>query len=130
MANHAINQPAPAPAPARGAVLTKAAMRAGGRLGLSGKLLSDVLGLSEAQISRMRNGEADLGENTKAFELAALLVRVFRSLDAIVGGDEAAAKAWITSENTALGARPIDRMVSIQGLADVVTYLDARRAPI
>lgn len=126
MINHAINQPAPA----RGAVLAKAAMRAGARLGLSGKLLSDVLGLSEAQISRMRNGEADLGENTKAFELAALLVRVFRSLDAIVGGDEAAAKAWITSENTALGARPIDRMVSIQGLADVVTYLDARRAPI
>jgi len=126
MANHAINQSAPA----RGAVLTKAAMRAGGRLGLSGKLLSDVLGLSEAQISRMRNGEADLGENTKAFELAALLVRVFRSLDAIVGGDEAAAKAWITSENLALGARPIDRMVSIQGLVDVVTYLDARRAPI
>ena len=126
MANHAINRSAPA----RGAVLTKAAMRAGVRLGLSGKLLSDDLGLSQAQISRMRNGEADLGENTKAFELAALLVRVFYSLDAIVGGDEAAAKAWITSENTALGARPIDRMVSIQGLADVVTYLDARRAPI
>ena len=126
MANHVINQPVPA----RGAVLTKAAMRAGARLGLSGKLLSDVLGISEAQVSRMRNGEADLRENTKAFELAALLVRVFRSLDAIVGGDEAAAKAWITSENTALGARPIDRMRSIQGLADVVTYLDARRAPI
>ncbi|MBI1495452.1 antitoxin Xre/MbcA/ParS toxin-binding domain-containing protein [Halocynthiibacter styelae] len=126
MTNHAINQSAPA----RGAVLTKAAMRAGARLGLSGKLLSDVLGLSEAQVSRMRNGEADLGENTKAFELAALLVRVFRSLDGIVGGDETAARAWITSENTALGARPIDRMVSIQGLADVVTYLDARRAPI
>ena len=126
MANHVINQPVPA----RGAVLTKAAMRAGARLGLSGKLLSDVLGISEAQVSRMRNGEADLSEKTKAFELAALLVRVFRSLDAIVGGDEAAAKAWITSENTALGARPIDRMVSIQGLADVVTYLDARRAPI
>ena len=126
MANHLINQPVPA----RGAVLTKAAMRAGARLGLSGKLLSDVLGISEAQVSRMRNGEAALSENTKAFELAALLVRVFRSLDAIVGGDEAAAKAWITSENTALGARPIDRMLSIQGLADVVTYLDARRAPI
>jgi hypothetical protein len=43
MSNHAINQSAPA----RGAVLTKAAMRAGVRLGLSGKLLSAVLGLSE-----------------------------------------------------------------------------------
>jgi len=126
MTNHAIDHTAPA----RGAVLTKAAMRAGARLGLSGKLLSEILGLSEAQVSRMRNGEASLSENTKAFELAALLVRVFRSLDAILGGDEAAAKLWITSQNTALGARPIDRMVSVQGLADVVTYLDARRAPI
>ena len=61
MANHAINQSAPA----RGAVLTKAAMRAGARFGLSGKLLSDVLGLSETQVSRMRNGEADLSENTR-----------------------------------------------------------------
>ena len=126
MTNHAINQSAAA----RGVVLTKAVMRAEARLGPSGKLLSDVLGFSEAQVSRMRDGEADLGENTKAFELAALLVRMFRSLDAIVGGDEAAAKAWITSENTALGAHPIDRMVSIKGLVDVVTYLDARRAPI
>jgi hypothetical protein len=59
-----------------------------------------------------------------------LLVRVFRSLDAIVGGDERATKLWMTSQNTALNGRPIDRMISVQGLADVVTYLDARRAPI
>lgn len=126
MANHLTN----ASAPGRGAVLSKAATRAAARLGLSGKLLSKVLGLSEAQVSRMRKGEVALSEHTKAFELAALLVRVFRSLDAIVGGDETAAKAWIFSENSALGARPIDRMISVQGLADVVTYLDARRAPI
>ncbi len=126
MANHQVN----ASAPDRGAVLTKAATRAATRLGMSGKLLSEVLGLSEAQVSRMRNGEVALTENTKAFELAAMLVRVFRSLDAIVGGDEKAAKVWISSENSALGARPIDRMTSIQGLVDVVTYLDARRASV
>jgi CRP-like cAMP-binding protein len=124
------NHHAKAAAPSRGVVLTKAAIRAAARLGMSGKLLSDVIGLSEAQVSRMRNGDVALTENTKAFELAALLVRVFRSLDAILGGDERAAQVWITSQNIALGGRPIDRMVSIQGLADVVTYLDARRAPI
>jgi len=57
-------------------------------------------------------------------------VCVFRSLDAIVGGDDSATKLWMTSQNTALNGRPIDRMISVQGLADVVTYLDARRAPI
>lgn len=124
------NHHAKVAAPSRGVVLTKAAIRAATRLGMSGKLLSDVLGLSEAQVSRMRNGDVALTENTKAFELAALLVRVFRSLDAILGGDERATQVWITSQNVALGGRPIDRMISIQGLADVVTYLDARRAPI
>lgn len=69
----------------RGVVLTKAMMRAADRLGLSGKQLSDVIGLSAAQISRMKNGEAVLSEASKSFELSALLVRVFRSLDAIVG---------------------------------------------
>jgi transcriptional regulator with XRE-family HTH domain len=114
----------------RSVVLTKAMMRAADRLGMSGKQLSDVIGLSAAQISRIKNGEAALSEASKPFELSALLVRVFRSLDAIVGGDESATKLWMTSQNTALNGRPIDRMISVQGLADVVTYLDARRAPI
>lgn len=117
-------------APDRAAVLTKAALRAATRLGLSGKRLSDVIDISEAQVSRMKRGETVLSENSKAFELAAMLVRVFRSLDAIVGGDDAVARRWLMADNTALGARPVDRMVSVQGLADVVAYLDARRAPI
>ena len=126
MANHQVIETSPT----RGVVLTKAVMRAADRLGMSGKLLSEVLGLSETRISRMKNGEDALAENSKAFELSALLVRVFRSLDTIVGGDERAAQAWISSQNTALCGRPIDRMVSVQGLTDVATYLDARRANV
>ncbi|MEY8097667.1 antitoxin Xre/MbcA/ParS toxin-binding domain-containing protein [Falsihalocynthiibacter sp. S25ZX9] len=116
--------------PSREAILTKATTRAAARLGLSGRFLADVLGVSEAQVSRFKNGEATLAQNTKSFELAALLVRVFRSLDAIVGGDDRVACTWLKSENTALGAQPLERMTSIQGLMDVVTYLDTRRAPI
>lgn len=123
-----IHHPAPATSP--GIVLTKAATRAAQRLGVSGRLLAGVLGVSEAQVSRFRNGEAALAENTKSFELAALFVRAFRSLDAITGGDEAVARAWLTARNTALGARPVERITSVQGLADVVAYLDARRAAI
>jgi transcriptional regulator with XRE-family HTH domain len=114
----------------RGAVLTKAAIRAAERLGIHGRLLAEVIGVSEAQVSRFRNGEAALAEHTKPFELAALLVRAFRSLDAIIGGDESVARAWLNAPNSALGTRPIERITSVQGLADVVTYLDARRAPL
>ena len=119
-----------AAAPDRGAVLTKAAIRAAERLGIHGRLLAEVIGVSEAQVSRFRNGKSALAEHTKPFELAALLVRAFRSLDAIIGGDEGVARAWMNASNSALGARPVERITSVQGLADVVTYLDARRAPL
>lgn len=117
-------------APERGAVITKAAIRAAERLDLSGRILAEVLGISEAQVSRLRNGDAALTDRSKGFELAALLVRMFRSLDAITGGDEAVARAWMRAPNAALGARPVERIVSAQGLVDVVTYLDARRAAL
>ena len=111
-------------------VLTKAAVRAAERLGLSGRLLGQIIGVSEATVSRWRHGEGALPADGKAYQLAALFVRAWRSLDAIVGGDDAVARAWLTNPNEALAARPIDRMFTPQGLVDVTAYLDARRAPL
>ncbi len=116
--------------PEAGAVLTKAALRAADRLGLSGRQLADIVGVSEATVSRWKRGESLLEPGSKPFELAALLVRTFRSLDAITGGDEAVARRWLAAPNTALAARPMERMTQVQGLVDVTTYLDARRAPL
>ncbi|MCF1710392.1 DUF2384 domain-containing protein [Tabrizicola sp. J26] len=116
--------------PVAGAVLTKAALRAADRLGLSGRQLADIVGVSEATVSRWKRGESLLEPGSKPFELAALLVRTFRSLDAITGGDEAVARRWLVAPNTALVARPVERMTQVQGLVDVTTYLDARRAPL
>jgi len=113
-----------------GPVLTKAAVRAAERLGLSGRMLGQIIGVSEATVSRWRHGEGALPADSKAFQLAALFVRAYRSLDAIVGGDEAVARAWIVNPNEALAARPVDRMLTPQGLVDVAAYLDARRAPL
>ncbi|MBN9063955.1 MAG: DUF2384 domain-containing protein, partial [Rhizobiales bacterium] len=59
-----------------------------------------------------------------------LFIRLFRSLDAITGGDEAAARAWLRADNTALGGKPIDMILRISGLLDVIGYLDARRAVV
>lgn len=116
--------------PEAGAVLTKAALRAADRLGLTGRQLADIVGVSEATVSRWKRGESLLEPGSKPFELAALLVRTFRSLDAITGGDEAVARRWLAAPNTALAARPMERMTQVQGLVDVTTYLDARRAPL
>jgi hypothetical protein len=109
-------------------VVTKAVLRAAERLGVTNRLLAGVLGLSEATVSRMGSGAYLLTPGDKPFELAVLFLRLFRSLDAIVGGDQAAARAWLQSENTALGAAPIGLIPSLVGLVNVVGYLDARRA--
>jgi hypothetical protein len=110
------------------AVLTKAVLRAAERLGVTAKTLAAIIGVSEATVSRFRSNAAVLEHGTKPFELAILFVRLFRSLDAIVGGDEAVARAWLKTANTALGASPIERIRTVTGLVDVIAYLDARRA--
>ncbi len=114
----------------RAAILTKATVRAANRLGLPARRLAQVLGRSEPSVSRMKNGTYAVEEGSKSFELAALFLRVFRSLDAITGGDEVTARNWLIAENTALGGRPIDRITTIMGLADVAAYLDTRRAVV
>lgn len=114
----------------QGAVLTKALLRAADRLGVTGATLAAIIGLSPASLTRMKKGEFALEAGTKPFELAILFVRLFRSLDAIAGGDERIARAWLASPNTALDAAPIDKIRTIPGLMDVIAYLDARRAVI
>ena len=110
------------------AVLTKATVRAAERLRVPARTLASILGLSEPTISRMRKGDYHLGPREKSFELAIFFVRLFRSLDSLLGGDEAVAHSWLYAENLALGGRPIDKITTIAGLTDVIAYLDARRA--
>lgn len=111
-------------------VVTKAVLRAAERLGLNGRELAAVLGVSEATVSRMKQQRHLLKPEEKAFELAVLFIRMFRSLDAITGGDEGVARAWLKNSNTALGAPPLEKIRRIEGLFDVLTYLDGRRAPV
>ena len=87
----------------RSRVLTSATVRAADALAINGNDLSDILGLSDSSVSRMRNDQFWLEDGSKPFELAAMFVRFFRSLDAITGGDDTVAKAWLRNANTALG---------------------------
>jgi Protein of unknown function (DUF2384) len=116
------------PAATQNAVVSRAALRAAARLGLSNKVLGRIVGLSEATISRMGSGSYTLSPGDKAFDLAVLFIRLFRALDAIAGGDEAVANAWLKNENLALGGTPLVLIQSVPGLVHVLAYLDARRA--
>lgn len=111
--------------------LTKAVVKAAQKLGLKNKVLAAVLGISEATVSRMNRGDFFLDDSkSKSFELGVLFVRLFRSLDAIVGGDEAVAKSWLNNQNSALREAPINLIQNIGGLVNVIQYLDTRRARI
>ena len=97
-------------------------------LGVSNKVLGRIIGVSDATVSRMGSGTHTLSLGDKPFELAVLFIRMFRSLDAMVAGDEAAASAWLKGENLALGGAPLQLIQSVSGLVHVLAYLDARRA--
>jgi hypothetical protein len=113
-----------------GATVTRASLRAAARLSLPQAVLGRVIGVSEASVSRMSAGAYILAPGDKPFELAVLFVRLFRSLDAMVGGDESVARAWLRQPNVVLGAEPLTLIQSVTGLVQVVAYLDAHRARI
>ncbi len=111
-------------------IVTKATVRAAAELAMSGAVLARVLGVSEATASRLRTAQAVLPRDGKPFELALLFIRLYRSLDAIIGGDRAVARAWLCNRNAVLGGAPVDLIQTVRGLTDVIAYLDARRAII
>ncbi|MDX8460398.1 antitoxin Xre/MbcA/ParS toxin-binding domain-containing protein [Mesorhizobium humile] len=123
-----MQRPVAAATAAENAVITKATLRAADLLDITARTLALVIGVSEATVSRMRKQEFLLERGTKPFELAVLFVRLFRSLDAIVGGDETVARAWLKNPNTTLDGTPIEKILTIAGLVDVIAYLDSRRA--
>ena len=112
--------------PEAAAVLSKAVARAGERLDISKSLLAKVLGVSPPTVTRLYSGNYLLDQNRKEWDFALLFVRVFRSLDSIVG-DESTARKWLNSENRGLNARPIELIRNTEGLVRVVQYLDASR---
>jgi hypothetical protein len=113
---------APEPAP----VLAKALLAAAGRIGLRHRHVAAIIGSSEASVSRLQHGRG-LDPESKEGELALLFLRLYRSLDALVGGDDAKARDWLHSENTHLAGVPAERIRTVEGLVDVVQYLDAMR---
>lgn len=114
--------------PVASKVVTKATVRAAEKLGIKASALAKIVGVSQPTISRMRKGDYLLEPGQKAFELAVSFVRLYRSLDALMGGDDAVSADWIKNRNTALDGIPLELIQTAPGLFNVIDYLDARRA--
>lgn len=112
-------------------VLSKAVIHTAGRLGFTKNKLSKVLGLSPATITRLYARSYDLSPSKKEWDYGVLLVRLFRSLDALVGGSHEDARAWMNSKNKGLAdQKPADLVEKTEGLVSVVHYLDTCRGII
>lgn len=97
---------------------------------LTNEGLGQILGLSGSTVSRLRSGSWQFQPGTKSFELAQYLLRLFRSLDALLGSDDEAARSWLEADNRELGGRPIELIRTIRGLSDVADYVDDYRARV
>ena len=123
-----VHATSPTTSPSATTVVSKAVVRAARSLGLNNSALANIVGLSEATISRLASGSYTLDPGSKPYELALLLIRLFRGLDAMVGGEEEPMRGWMRSPNLALGGIPAEQVRTIAGLTDAVAYVDGARA--
>jgi hypothetical protein len=124
-------RPLPAISPnAAQQTLTGAVLRASEILGVPQAELAAILGLSAATVSRMAAGRYLLQPGRKEWQLAALFVRLFRSLDSITGGRDDLSRAWLHSHNRVLSGVPASLLGDVESLVRVVQYLDASRAAV
>ena len=112
------------------AVLSKAVANAARLWSLSNDRLGRIIGVSGPTASRLRGGSWHLERGTKPFELSQYLVRLFRSLDSLMGSDDQASISWLKTRNSDLDGRPIDLIVTIRGLTEVADYVDDFRAQV
>lgn len=112
------------------AIVTKAVCAAAEALGLKRSQLARAIGVSEPTATRLRSGQTQVPEG-KPFELSLLLIRAYRALYAILGGDKDSMKHWIKTPNHHLQDQaPAELIQKVDGMSQVVRYLDAMRGKV
>ncbi len=114
----------PVPRDDRKAILTKSLLNAGQSLGLDQVSLGKVIGMERSVFRRGIHPEG------KGGELALLLIRCYRSLFALMGGDPEQMRHWMTTYNLHTGGIPAQQVQTVEGLVHVVSYLDAIRGKV
>jgi hypothetical protein len=114
-----------APRADAGRTLTKALLNAGKALGLTQDELGAVVGRDRTAFHR-----GGLDPESKAGELALLLIRAYRSLYVLAGNQPGEIRHWMHTENRHTGGIPAEQVKSVPGLIHVVEYLDAIRGKV
>lgn len=111
-------------------VLSEAVARIASNWKLTNEELGRIIGISTTSAQRLKKGDLTLERGKKDFELGQYLLRLFRSLDSIMGSDDAASISWLKSHNRDLESRPLELLFTISGLVRVADYVDGYRAKV
>ena len=106
-------------------VLGTAVLRAAERMGLSRTDLASIIGRDRSSISR-----SGVDPDSKAGELAKLLIRCYRSLAVMVDDNQEQIRQWLSTANRHTGGVPAQQLQTVAGLVTVSEYLDAIRAKV
>jgi len=110
-------------------VLCKALLNVQQQLELSQTQLGQSIGLDRSSISRLQK-RGTLKPASKSGELAMYLIRIYRSLYVLMGGELTAMRHWMNTSNLHLQAVPKQLITNAEGLIRVMHYLDAMRGKI
>lgn len=115
--------------PDEGLVLSKALGNLQRELNISNTEMAQLLGVGRNTVGRTV-GKRAISPDSNEGQRAMVLIRIYRSLFALVGRESADIRHWLHSGNRHLRGVPIELMKNIQGLCLVVAYLDAMRARV
>src|SRR5688500_12174163 len=106
-------------------VVYKAFWKAVDLLAVPQALIPVITGVSQPTLSRLKKHtrEGVLREiHPKSYESILLVLRLFRSLDALWGGNTAHCREWLHTYNDYFLAVPLERIQTLEGLVSVVSY--------
>ena len=98
-------------------------------LQLSNEDLSSIIKVHRNTLGRQLKNKG-IDPKSAEGELSILLIRVYRSLFALNGGNNEAIRHWLNTDNHHIQGVPIEHMKNILGLTKIVNYLDAIRGKI
>lgn len=98
-------------------------------LHLSNEDICQIIGVHRNTLARLFQ-KKEIDYQSKEGELSLLLIRVYRSLFALNGGNIEAIKHWLKTKNRHVAGVPLEVMKTVLGLSRVVNYLDAIRGKI
>ncbi len=90
---------------------------------------SEIIHQSPNTVTRIFKNQS-LEPKSAPGELALLLIRMYRALFALNGGNKDAMIHWLNTHNHHIQGVPLIEMKSITGLVKIVNYLDAMRGKV